>query len=53
MPKKRASDKKEASDYFIGGYLRKINENSPELWEELLDDLANDNDLASWIPSLM
>jgi hypothetical protein len=43
---------KNASDYFLGGYLRALYEIKPDQWESLLDKLAKDKDFASWVPNL-
>ncbi|MEL7658733.1 MAG: hypothetical protein AAGU75_22815, partial [Bacillota bacterium] len=45
-------EKKEASDYFFGGYLRALFEKDRKRWEALFDDLTKDNKLMSWIPVL-
>ena len=46
---KIASEDKKASDYFIGGYLKALNERDNKRWELLMDDLSEDDKLASWI----
>ncbi len=48
----RKVSKNEASDYFLGGYLMALYEKNPNYWESILDELATDNNLASWVPSL-
>ncbi len=40
-----------ASDYFLGGYLKALFERDPKLWEDLMDKLAEDKKLAGWVSS--
>jgi len=49
---RKASKKNDASDYFLGGYLKALYEKNSEHWETLFDKLAIDKDLSSWVPSL-
>ncbi len=44
--------KKNASDYFLGGYLRALFERDKPRLESVLDDLAKDEKLAIWVPGL-
>lgn len=47
-----AADSEDASDYFLGGYLKALFERDPRGWEDLLDNLVGDKKLATWIPGL-
>lgn len=49
---KKASANESTSDYFLGGYLKAIFEKDLQKWELLLDDLAKDEALASWVSTL-
>lgn len=49
---RKVSRQPNSSDYFIGGYLRVLFEKDKEKWEALLDDLAKDEKLASWVSDL-
>jgi hypothetical protein len=40
------------SGYFLGGYLRVFFERDQGKWEELMDSLAEDERLATWVPEL-
>ncbi len=40
------------SDYFLGGYLKALFEKDPKQWESLMDELAEDKILASWVSGL-
>jgi len=42
----------DASDYFLGGYLKALFEKNPKQWESLMDDLAKDKELAIWVSTL-
>lgn len=44
-----AVDDKNTSDYFLGGYLRALFERDQNKWETLMDELAEDKALASWV----
>lgn len=46
------TDQKDASDYFLGGYLKVLFEENPEQWESLMDNLAKDKKLATWVSAL-
>lgn len=45
----KVSENQNASDYFLGGYLRALFEKDKKRWETLLDDLVKDKKLASWV----
>ncbi len=49
---RQASDDKNTSDYFLGGYLKTLSEKNPEQWEKVLDELSEDKKLGSWISGL-
>ncbi len=40
------------SGFFLGGYLRAIYERNPQAWEGLLDEIAQDGKLHTWVPEL-
>jgi hypothetical protein len=44
--------KEEKSFAFLGGYLQAIYERSPELWDEYLDSIKSDKDLAPYLIEL-
>lgn len=47
-----AADDENASDYFLGGYLKALFERDSEMWEVLMDELSKDEKLASWVSAL-
>ena len=49
---KKVINDKDASDYFLGGYLKALFEINPDKWESVLDELAKDKNFATWIPAL-
>jgi hypothetical protein len=49
---KQRSTGPNASVYFLGGYLRVLFERDQQEWEELMDSLAVDADLRTWVPEL-
>ena len=46
------STKDNVSAYFLGGYFKALFEKDPELWENRLDVLAEDQALNTWVPEL-
>lgn len=49
---RKVVDSEDSSDYFLGGYLKALFERDPKGWEDLLDNLARDKKLATWVPGL-
>jgi|GEM_PF-430584 len=46
------AENENASDYFLGGYLKALFERDTSRWESLMDELAEDKILARWVSGL-
>jgi hypothetical protein len=42
-----------SSEYFLGGYFRAVFEKNKKKWEDILDNVANDERLAQLVPNLV
>lgn len=40
------------SAFFLAGYMRFVFETNLAVWEQVIEDLANDKDLSIWVPEL-
>ena len=49
---KKVVNNKDASDYFLSGYLKALFEINPDEWESVLDELVKDKNFDTWVPAL-
>ncbi|MBF7081704.1 hypothetical protein IT084_01740 [Desulfallas sp. Bu1-1] len=49
---KQAKAGEKGSAFFLGGYFKAVFEKNPQLWEEILDTAASDDNLRGLIPEL-